>query len=89
MAALEVVTQMHYGTEKAVSPAAEAIRHSGSLCYNCVKFKPGKTDNCPAAEDLFMAAKKWNLAMVVAQCPISMFEAAEQNFHEQTNPFDL
>jgi len=82
---MQLKNKEHYGVDKAVSEEVEALRHSDSLCYNCARFKPGKPDQCPAAEDFFKACKKWNLAVAVCMCPSDMFVLAEKNFHAEVD----
>ena len=88
----ETTTKSHCGVEKVCNCKVEDLRHAESLCYNCAKFKPGKADHCPAAHDFFQAGKKWQVSVIVTQCPADMFAPAQENFHVlagQADPFNL
>jgi len=89
----EMTTEVHYGVVKTCNPTVEKLRHAESLCYNCERFKPGKDHNCPAANDFFQAGQKWQISVIITQCPTDMFIPAEENYYilqEQSgDPFGL
>jgi len=77
MAVLRKKTK-HYSagdTEVVENPTTEDVRAKECLCLNyCARFKPGKSDHCPAAQELYQIALKYGVAFPVTRCPVNLFQ---------------
>ena len=67
----------HHGVRVWVRDDLKGKHRSFCLCFSCNKFKPGKPDNCPIANDTYQNCVRHNLTTPVFECPV--FELDKKN----------
>jgi hypothetical protein len=65
----------HHGKMVWVKSELKNRHREFCLCFNCAKFKPGTTENCPIANQTFGNCVKNNLVTPVFECEV--FECKE------------
>lgn len=61
--------QLHYGSLVQTHVQMDELRRTECLCRLCDRLKPGREDNCPTAESLYLICRTSDVAMSVTRCP--------------------
>jgi hypothetical protein len=57
-----------YGKKVVEHVEYESQRTFGCMCLHCKKLKPGKEDNCPAAQAFYEICKEHGCAFILTRC---------------------
>lgn len=65
-----VIQYIHHGEPVFVDEALKGKHRDHCLCWSCVKLKPGKSNNCPIAQELYQFCVKHNTVTPVYECQV-------------------
>jgi hypothetical protein len=64
-----IVKYTHHGREVFVRADLKGNHREHCLCFSCFNFKPGDSDNCPVAQQVYKTCVDFNLVTPVWECP--------------------
>ena len=63
-----IVTAEKYGAIVKMNSYTDNMRRNECMCLYCANLKPGTEENCPAAQEMFNIAVKYDCAMMMTRC---------------------
>lgn len=60
---------IHHGRKVSVAVVLKGNHRNYCLCYDCLKFKPGRKENCNKAEALYRLCVLFGTVTPVWECP--------------------
>ena len=64
----DIVKYEHHGMTMAVKEGLKGTHREHCLCFECGRFKPSQTGNCPLAERLFELDQAHGMVTPVFEC---------------------